>query len=344
MYYVGIDLHKETSWFCILDENGKRIISKNVSNDISELKQFFANIPKPFSVAVETTYNWYFMVDLAEKYTDKVFLANSFELKAFAKRNKKTDKIDAKLIATVLFQGYLPSVTIPDKNIRELREFLHYRMKLVTDRSRNIFRLKALLDKLGLQSSGNFATYIALEKIRNIASSKIYNTLIDKYSDLIIVLNQKISEINSQIKQLAQNDKQTQLLLTVPGLGAFSALLVKSEIININRFKTFGRLCSYAGLAPKVSASAKKIHHGQLSKNRRKYLQWILLENVYHFIRMDSERVKQYEIIKKRKGHNTAKVIFARKMLKVIYKILKENRPYRKREIQSVETAALLGV
>jgi transposase len=344
MHYVGIDLHKETSWFYVLDSNGRKVISKNVSNSIEELKLFFQSIPKPFQVAVETTYNWYFMIDLAEEYAKETFLANSYELKAFAKRNKKTDKIDAKLIATVLYQGYLPTVTIPNKYTRELREFLNYRLKTVVDRSRNIFRLKALMDKLGIISSGDFTTYKALNAIETEGLSEMYAAVIHKYRDRITYLTKALSEINSEIARLAQYDFETQLLITVPGIGSFSALLIKIEIIDINRFRSFSRLCSYAGLAPKVSASANKLHHGPLNKNRRKNLQWILLENVIHFVKADPARLKSFEALKKRKGYNTAKVVFARKMLCIIYHVLKEQRPYSKTKIQSVEPAALRGV
>jgi len=89
MNYVGVDLHKETSWFYILDSKGKKLDSKNLTNNIDELKEYFKTIPKPFTLAVESTYNWYFFVDLAEQYAQKVFLANPYELKAFAKRHKK---------------------------------------------------------------------------------------------------------------------------------------------------------------------------------------------------------------------------------------------------------------
>jgi transposase len=344
MNYVGVDLHKETSWFYVLNAKGKKIDSKNLANNPENLKEYFKRIPKPFTLAVETTYNWYFFIDIAEKYAKKVFLANSYELKAFAKRHKKTDKIDARLIATVLYKGFLPTVTIPNQHTREIREFLNYRMKIVTDRSRNIFRLKALLDKLGLNSTGDFTTYKALSIIETKNLPEIYTDLIRKYRDLIIGLSKKESETEKEIHQLAQYDIDTQNLMTIPGVGPFSALLIKSEIIDIHRFKTFNRLCAYAGLSPRVSASANKIYHGSLNKNRRKNLQWILIENAYHFVKADASRFNKFEALKKRKGHNIAKVIFAREFLKVIYHILKEQRPYFKTKIQSVAATALIGV
>lgn len=348
MYYVGVDLHKESSWFYVLNSSGKKVDSINISNNSDILKSYFEKIPKPFTLAVEATYNWYFLIDTAQQYADKVYLANSYELKAFAKRHKKTDKIDARLIATVLHKGYLPTVTIANQHTRQTRELLRYRMRLVTDRSRNISRIKALLDKLGHTSSGDYTTSKALKNINLDGLPDIYKGLIKRYCLLIEHLSERIYEIEKEIDKFSEYDPDVYNLLSIPGIGIFSAALIKSEIINIERFASFNRLCAYAGLAPKVSASANKIYHGPLNKNRRKSLQWILLENVMHFVKADPKRMVKFQKIEQRKGYNTAKVALARDFLKVVYHVLKEQRPYYeakcKSEIQSVAVTAFVGV
>ena len=128
------------------------------------------------------------------------------------------------------------------------------------------------------------------------------------------------------------------------------AALIKSEIIEVGRFKSFNRLCAYAGLAPRVHQSANKTIHGPLNVNRRKKLQWILIEVVYHFIRGLKDKKERYESIKQRKGSNTGKVALARDMLKIIYRILKEKKPFyyshkdKNYKIRSTATPALSGV
>ena len=348
MYYVGVDLHKETSWFYTVDDNGKKISSKNISNKPEILKRYFEQRPKPFILAVEATYNWYYFVDIAEQYAEKVFMANSYELKAFAKRHKKTDKIDARLIANILQKGFLPVVTIADQHTRQIRELLRYRINLINDRSRNIYRLKALLDKLGLDSNGDFTTY---KRLKNIATDKmpaIYASLVRNYIERITDLTKKRLVIEKEVIAISYKDPDMLNLMSLPGIGPFSAALIKSEIIDISRFATFNRLCAYAGLAPRVSASANKTFHGPLNINRRKYLQWILLENAFHFIKAIPKIEEKYIELKQRKGHNTAKVASAREMLKVIYHVLKEQRPFyfdkKEPEIQSVAATALCGV
>ncbi len=319
MYYVGVDLHKKTSWFCILDSNGKKVKDKNVNNHIGELKEFIKKIPKPFSVAVESTYNWYFFIDLIEPFAEKVYLANPYYLKAFARQHKKNDKIDAHLIADVLQKGFLPTVMIADKHTREIRELLRSRIKLVADRSRNMLRLGSLMDKLGIPSG---RIYPSMSSINNHTSPEnvpiIYKNIIDDYKEHIAYSTKKLYQIRKQIINVVEKDQDMQNLETIPGVGFFSAALIKSEIIDINRFASFKRLCAYSGLAPRTFSSANRLYHGPINKNRRKHLQWILLENVYKFIKALPDKNDKFEKIKKAKNHNTAKVVLARDFLNII--------------------------
>ncbi len=345
MNYVGVDIHKEQSWFYVTDESGNKLDSKSISNKPDVLKKYFSGIPRPFSLAVEATYNSYFFMDIAAMYTDNAYLANSYELKAFAKRHKKTDKIDAKLIADVLRKGYLPIVTMPDEATRKIRAILRYRMNLVADRTRNITSLKAFLDKLGEESCGDFATHKRLRELTYNHLAVEYQKVISGYIKRIDDSTSHIAETERFLKERASLDEDILNLITMPGLDYFSAALIKSEIIHVSRFSCFEKLCAYAGLAPRVSQSANKSFHGPLSSNRRKYLQWILLEVVWHFIRKQPDVLSKYERIAKRKNANTAKVAIARDMLKIIYHILKEKRQfYKKEQIRSVASPALAGV
>lgn len=354
MHYVGVDLHKEQSWFYVMDDKGNRALSKSIANKPDALKSFFSTIPTPFTLAVEATYNWYFFIDIAEQYAKQVFLANSYELKAFAKRHKKTDMIDARLIADVLRKGFLPAVFIPDKATRALKELLHCRMNLVRDRCRYIFRLKNILDKLGADSSGNFTTFKGLRDIPIDSFLPVHQRIMTEYVSQITLLSQRIHNTRAYLKEYLSDDVNIKHLIGIEGIDYFSAALIKTEIGDINRFTSFNRLCSFAGLAPRVSQSGNKSAiHGPLMVNRRKNLQWILLETVFHFIKGSPKRMVRWEELKSRKGSNTAKVIMARQMLNIIYHVLKERRPYysdgnKKHEhanqIQSVAAAALTGV
>ena len=344
MNYVGCDLHKASTYFYVVNDQGKCILNKSIPNKLVLLHEFLASLPKPFELAVEATYNWYFFIDLVAEYTDKYYLTNPLYLKAFARRNKKTDKIDAKLIANILRVGYLPGVYIVDKDIRIQREVLRQRMKTIQDRCRIIFRLKALLDKLGEDSIGDFTTIKRLRAIETDHLKEEYKHIISEYREQIIALVQSEHRTDRVVTKLVHADLEAKLLLSIAGVGEFSALLIKSEIADITRFKKFDDLCSYAGLAPRVYQSGSKCITGALSKNRRKHLQWILLEISYFFIQGNERYKTKFERLKELKGHNKAKVVLARDLLKIIYRVLKTKTPYYQENIRTMAPHAVCGV
>jgi len=336
MNYVGVDLHKERSWFYVTNEQGKRIDSQSIANLPEVLRAYYETLPRPFTLAVETTYNWYYFVDLAEEYADKVYLANSYELKAFAKRNKKTDKIDARLIADVLRKGYLPTVALPDRQVRAIKELLHCRMGIVGERTRNTARLKSLLDRHGQMSTGDYTSLKCLNGIPVDKLSEPCRIAAENWIEQIVALNAREYRIGRQLQAIAESDNDARNLESIPGIGSFGALLIKSEIGDISRFATFNRLCAYAGLAPRTFQSADKEYHGPLNKNRRKHLQWILIEGSHHFSKSSAERTEKYEAIAKRKAPNVARVVLARDLLKIVYRVLKDKRPYYTRTVASL--------
>lgn len=328
MYSIGIDLHKETAWYCVFDAQGHQVSHGSIPAHPASFKKFFSEVPGPFKMAVEATYNWYYVIDIAEEYAAEVYLADSFQTKAFAKKHKKTDKIDARLIGWLLHRGDLPTVAIPDKETRAKRELLRCRMRAVTDKTRDITRLKALLDKLGMDGRGDFNTRKRRAEIGRMDVPASYGEVVQSYLRRIEQLHAEVKTLNKELLAIAMQDEDVVNLMSMPGLGAFSALLVKTEIFDINRFRSFGALCAYSGLAPRVHSSGGHCYHGPLNTNRRKALQWILIENAYQTMRKIPRLERKYMAIKKRKGCNTAKVAVARDMLKIIYHILKEKRPF----------------
>lgn len=353
MYSVGIDLHKERAWYCVFNAEGRQVSHGSLPANPESFKKFFAELPQPFKMSVEATYNWYYVIDIAEEYAAEVNLADSYQVKAFAKRHKKTDKIDARLIAWLLHRGDLPTVAIPDREMRKKREVLRYRMRVVTDKTRNIVQLKALLDKVGQQGTGNFNTVKRRDEIRRMSVPEPYGEIVRRYLARIDQLCEEVKDLNTMIMLLAKKDDDVVSIMSIPGFDYFSALLIKAEIFDIKRFRSFSRLCAYSGLAPRVHGSGGHYYHGPLNTNRRKHLQWILLENAWHTMRKIPRLEQKYKALKKRKGSNTAKVAVARDVLKIIYKVLKERRPFYPELIRSNRTAvqgqsagasALIGV
>ena len=115
-------------------------------------------------------------------------------------------------------------------------------------------------------------------------------------------------------------------------------MLIRHEIDRIERFSTSNKLCAYAGLVPSTYSSGGKTYHGRIIKQGNKYLRWALIEAVIPATRKDAQISSYYYLMKAKKGSNSAKVATARRLLKIVYQVWKENRFYR---IKTSRTALL---
>jgi len=142
------------------------------------------------------------------------------------------------------------------------------------------------------------------------------------------VVNELIKEVTDEIKGIVEDNPEARLLTTIPRISYYSALLIISEIGDIYRFASARRLCSYAGLVPSVHSSGGKTRYGSITKQGSRWLRWIMMELSYHFVKGSDKMAELYYRISRRHGKNTARVAVAREMLKVIYYMLRDRRPY----------------
>lgn len=155
------------------------------------------------------------------------------------------------------------------------------------------------MDKLGRPINRTLTANNHLDDIKADNIPAAYSHIIEDYKERIRYHNLKLLKIKKSITNIITTDRDMINLQTIPGVGFFSAALIKSEIMDIHRFKSFNRLCAYAGLAPRTFSSAQKLYHGSINKNRRKHLQWILLENVYKFFQGIPQKHEKFENLKK---------------------------------------------
>ena len=153
---------------------------------------------------------------------------------------------------------------------------------------------------------------------------------IDAYLRLIDSLDSAIKNVSKEIQSRAEKEDVTKLLVTIPGIGYYSALLILSEIGDINRFPDSYHLCSYAGLVPTTHSSGGITYHGAITKTGSKHLRWIMIECAHTHMRIskNSNITRFYTRLAKRKGNSKAVVAAASKLLKVVYWVMKEKREY----------------
>jgi transposase len=151
---------------------------------------------------------------------------------------------------------------------------------------------------------------------------------VNDYLDTIEFLGRKIHELDEKVKRVVESDKYAKLLMSVPGISYYSALLISSEIADINRFPDHEHLCSYAKLAPGVHQS------GETQYTKRSpgdsMLNWIMIQCTrIHVRRYDTAITKFYQQVASRRGEKVAIVAAARKLMRAIYIMLKEEQTFR---------------
>ena len=328
--YIGIDLHKQTSYVTKMNAQGKILEQRNLRNDPETLRGYFAQQPADTRFAVEATGNWMYLYELIEERDPDLVLAHPLKTKAIASARIKTDKIDSTILAHLLRTDLLPAAYIPPRAVRDTREVLRYRAALVRVRTSLKNRIAALIAKTGLRPPTK--TAVGVKSRRFLATAPVrpcYRLALDGYLRLLEHLTEEIQRVTEVITTQVEQDPQAQLLCTMPGIGAYSALLILSEIGDIRRFPDGRHLCSYAGLVPSVYASGGKTRLGRLTKQGSKWLRWILVECSVHAITGAPQFRSLYTRVARKHGPNTGRVAVARAMLKTIYAMLTNREAFR---------------
>jgi len=328
--YIGVDYHKHYSVTTMMDEAGRIVGRQKIRNDPDSLLAFADSLPEDSKIALEATNGWYYFYELLEARCP-IVLAHPLRTRAIAEARIKTDKIDSTILAHLLRTDLLPTSYIAAKEIRDTREILRYRASLISLRTSLKNKVHAILDKNGIRISvSNIFGKKAVQRLRELSLRDCYREEIDGYLRLMETLKTLTGETDRTIEKLVGMSPEASLLLSIPGIGHYSALLITSEIGDVTRFPSAKKLCSYAGLVPSVHSSGGKTRYGSITKQGSKWLRWILIELSHHFINSSPRMKGLYGRVAYKHGKNTARVAVAREMLKIIYAMLMQKRPYRR--------------
>lgn len=331
MLYIGVDLHQHYFYATVMDEKGKILREDKVDTTGLATKEYFSSLTEiaEVEVAVEPISSWYYFYEMVEGLGCSVHLVNPLKAKAIASARIKTDKIDSRILAHLLRTNLLPEAYIPERSIRDLKELLRTRASLVHLRTEVKNKIHAILHKTGIQHEySNLFGVAGREFLEELKLRTPYQRALDKYLELIDALETLIEDANWEIREKAREDKEAELLCTIDGVGYYSALLIKSEIGNIKRFPSWRHLASYAGVVPGVYSSGGKTRTGKITRQGSKWLRWTIIETAVRQARAESKLGDFYRRIKRVKGTRIAKVATARKLLEVIFYMLKRNEPY----------------
>ncbi len=321
---AGLDVHKEKCHGVIVDEDGEVLKDEEFENSLQGVESFFQGFRHADAV-MEASYSWRPAYERLEEIGIEPKLAHPNELEAISSSETKTDSIDARTLAHLLRTGFVPESYVPPKDIRELRDKTRLRAKLGDERTRMKGKIRAELEKYRIDLDRNPFTKSGKEKLREIGIESV-----DHYLAVLETVEDRIEKLEEEFEEIVEDYGEAELLMTIPGISHFSALLIIAEIGDIDRFPDPEKLCSYAGLVPKVYQSGDYKRLGSVKKERNKFLQWILIECVWiHIGCSDSQLTQYYRRKKGEKDSKKAAIATANKMLKTIYYMLKRGEEFR---------------
>ena len=336
--YYGCDAHKKYSVFVGMDEAGGVGPAKRVEHDREVFRYFLRTLPPGSPIAVETTGNWYWLIDEMEQAGHVPLLTHAGKAKLMMGQINRTDKLDAKGLALLLRNGTLPSVWIPPGELRDKRELPRTRMALVKVRTMLKNRIHATLAKYAIRIdevsdlfgvTGRALLERCLKELppHTRDSVKAQLTLLDQ-------VQEQISTSEKEIERVITETPRMKLLMTLPGVGSILATVIALEIGSIERFASAPRLASYAGTVPRIHSSGGRTFYGRVRPDVNRYLKWAFVEAA-NVIVLNQERmqgrhvVRFYRRIRSRKGHAKAVVAVARHLAEATYWMLKKNELYR---------------
>jgi len=352
MKYIGLDCHKQYDFATLIDSETGEVKSKKLAHTMEEFKAFIGGKSNSRMV-IESCWNWYKTYELAKDLVDEIILAHPLKIKAIASAKIKTDAIDSQTLAQLLKADLIPQAHLREADNRVKQKVIRHRAFMVAMRTRFKNKVNDLVNNRLLSPTVEEAKPKNLFSKRGKGENGVAwlkslewsveedKKIFESAMRLIEQLSQEISVSNRMIDDIYRRDKDAQLLATIPGIGKTLAVLISTEIDGIGRFKSPSRLCSYAGLVPSTHSSGGKTYHGKMILEGNRWLRWALIEAVVPASYADAGIKQRLEALRRIKNANVAKTIMARWLLKVVYHVLKDGRPYVPSELRDVSRSRL---
>ena len=324
MIHIGVDLHQRFCYMTALDARGKIVQAGPVSNEKLALRKYFRQFRgKEVQVAVEACGFWPAFREVVEPEVKRLVLVHPQRVKAIASAKLKNDRVDSETLAHLLRCDLLPEAWKADRETQGRRQQVRLRATLVRHRTRLKNQVHAVLHQQGLHSpvSDLFGKrgrqWLAGLKLP-VQAREAVNVclrLLDGYSG-------EIQKQNLQLSEKAKDDERVQWLMTIPGIGECSAMMLLAEIGDLGRFGNKEALCSYAGLVPRVRESAGKAARGAITRQGSPWLRWIMVEAAQVATRCSPSARCYYQRLLRKKHKHVARVALARKLLIAVYALL----------------------
>jgi len=329
--YIALDIHKHYCVVAGVDRDGQ-VVLQPVRVEHEDLEGWLKkNLLSSDRVVIESTTNAWHVYDLLEPLVAKVLVANPIKVKQIACARVKTDKKDTLILARLLAANLVPTVWVPPKRVRELRQLISQRRKLVGMHTQVVNRMHSVSHRhhLGHPRGKRFQEKDMgwREKLAGMERFQLDLDLETKK-----YLKGQINRITEELRRMSQEEpwaEQMLYLMQIPGFGVVTGMTVLAAIGDITRFESPKRLASYSGLVPGVEQSGVKLRGKRITKEGRRELRWAMVEVARRAAQADPYWRQLFTKLERRMKSNQAFVAIARHLLTVVWSVLTHSTSYR---------------
>ena len=323
--YVGMDLHAELIHIGITDENDKRIEHRKVPCDLWQVLNVLGRYERRIvGIAVESTFNWYWLVDGLMDWGYPVRLAHPSAMHPYKGLKHRNDRSDAFFLAHLLRLGILPQGYIYPKEDRPVRDLLRQRLKLIRERASHIHSFQSLIARHTGKSIGS-------NEVKRLDEWDVNKMLSEKHLVLrgrnnigiMRFLTERIQFLEKIALEWVEETARFNVLLSTPGIGDVLGLTICLEAGPIDRFPTVGEYSSYCRMVESKYTSVGKRKGKGNSRSGNPYLHWAYIEAAHCFKKQCRKAKAFYHRKKRRTNGACAAVALGNKLTKAHYYMLK---------------------
>lgn len=323
---VGLDLYRRRSVLVRMTTAGERLETVRISNDPEYLREVMGRAGEAPEVVLEATYGWYWAADTLAELGADVHLAHPLGVKMFSYRRVKNDERDAVDLADLLRMGRLPEAWIAPPAIRELRELVRHRAKLVALRSCVKCQVHAVLAGAGVP--------VAMTDLFGIGGQALLDRVelapaararIDSARRVIECLDFEVEVFTNLAGGRLRGHRGYGAIQAIPGVGPILAAVFVAEIGDVGRFRRAAQLASWAGLTPTHHESDSTVHRGRITKQGSKLVRWAAVEAVQR-VSPHTRLGRVRDQVGERRGTNIGKVAAARHLVELVFYGLRDGQ------------------
>lgn len=357
MFSVGLDVHQKRSSVCILDEHGKKVKEFEVVGTWDKLVEELTRLPRPMAVCFEASTGCGYLFDKIVPLAERVEVAHPGKTRVIFRSKKKSDRIDAAKLASLLFLGQVPRAYVPEASVRSWRALVEFRHGLVGKRTRCKNALRTLLRGCGVQglrprkgSGGGAWSKQGLDLLREVALPSTHDRLRrDLLMDELGRLGASVKRVERELDTLAADHAGVSLLRTIPGVGVRTAEAVLAYVDKPERFERNKQIGAYFGLVPSLDSSGEAARYGHITREGPPTVRGLIVEAAWQSIRHSQTIRSFYERVcqGKKERKKIALIATAHHLLRVMLAMLKSGEVWReavKEDEVAAATVAVAGV